>query len=137
MRFKATIAVLAFIVCLVAGSAGAATPKEAVGFTGTVEGAVKSAQADGSSFVLTVGKAEPDQSKSTVKDGGPMVGKQITLGVRMPRKDGKPYPHPDDIAYVKSLKPGQTIRVKVFAVHADPRVLRIQAPGEDVAAPAK
>ena len=62
-----------------------------------------------------------------------MVGKEITLGVRMPRKDGKPTQHPDDVAWIKTLKPGhQVVKVTVFAVKADPSVLRITAPGQDV-----
>ena len=109
----------------------AATPKEAVGFRGTVEGKVKSTGTDGTSFVLTITKADPEE-KSAIKDGGPMVGKEITLGVRMPRKDGKPYPSPEDIAWIKTLKPGTAIRVKVFAVSSAPTVLRIQGPGDTI-----
>jgi hypothetical protein len=120
-----------FIAILLCAAALAATPKEAVGFRGSVEGKVKSAKPDGSSFVLTVTKADPEE-KSTVKDGSAMVGKEITLGVRMPRKDGKPYPSPEDEAWIKTLKPGANVRVKVFAVAADPTVLRIQGPGETI-----
>jgi hypothetical protein len=79
---------------------------------------------------LKVAKAEPDQQKNAAEKPAAMVGKQLTLGVRMPRKDGKPYPSPEDVAYIKSLKPGMAIRVKIFAVMGDPRVLRIQGPGE-------
>jgi hypothetical protein len=111
----------------------AATPKEAIGFWGVMTGTVKSAQADGTSFVLTVSKAEPDETKSAVKDGTAMVGKDLTLGTRMPRKDGKPYPSPEDVAFIKSLKPGMTVTVKIFAVHSDTKTLRLQAPGEIVA----
>ena len=112
-------------------TAQAATPKEAVGFRGTATGAVVSAQADGLAFVLKVEKAEAAEN-SKAKDPAAMVGKAITLGVRMPRKDGKPYPSPEDVAYIKSLKPGMEIRIKVFAVFSSPRVLRMQGPGEPV-----
>ena len=124
---------LLLVLTLSAIPARAATPKEAVGFWGTVTGTVKSAQADGLSFVLTITQAEPDDRHSTVKDGAPMVGKVITLGTRMPKKDGKPGPSAEDIAYIKTLKPGATITVKIFAVKADPTVLRIQGPGESAA----
>jgi len=118
-------------------SAHAAAPKEAVGFWGTVTGAVKSAQKDGASFVLKVATAEPDEKKNKAADPAAIVGKELTLAVRMPRKDGKPYPSEEDVAYIKSLKPGMTIRVKVFAVMGDPRILRIQSPGETVNEPGK
>jgi hypothetical protein len=112
-----------------ATATAAATPKEAVGFAGTVTGTVKSARADGASFVLTVTTAEPDDKASGVKDGKPMAGKDLTLGTRMPRKDGVPHPSEEDVAYIKSLKVGTAVTVKVFAVRADPAVLRIQGPG--------
>lgn len=107
----------------------AATPKEAVGFLGTVTGVVKTTQPDGSSFVITVSKAVADD-KSAVKDTAPMVGKDLTLGTRMPKKDGKPFPNAEDVAYIKTLKAGDAISIKVFAVRADPTVLRMQKPGE-------
>ena len=61
-----------------------------------------------------------------------MIGKNLTLGTRMPRKkeDGKPYPHPEDVAYIKALKPGDEIVIQVFAVHSDPSILRMVKPGE-------
>lgn len=124
--------VVATVTLIWTASALAANPKEATGFWGTVTGTVKSAQADGQSFVLTVSSAEPDASKSEVKDGAPLAGKQITLGVRMPRKDGKPTPSEEDVAYIKTLKPGDKIKVKIFAVKSAPTVLRIQGPGEAV-----
>jgi hypothetical protein len=124
------------LIALTAAGATAATPKEAIGFMGTVTGVVKSARPDGTSFVLTVGKAEPDEKTSAIKDGGPMAGKEITLGVRMPRdKDGKPHPSDEDVTYVKSLKPKASITVKVFAVRSDPSVLRITGPGEPATKP--
>jgi hypothetical protein len=113
----------------------AETPKEAVGFIGTVTGTVKSAQADGLAFVLTVSKAEADAQKSAVKDTAPMVGKTLTLGTRMPKKDGKPMPNDEDIAYIKSLKRGDVITIKIFAVHSAPAVLRMQAPGTPATKP--
>jgi hypothetical protein len=131
LNLPALTSILMFIVLAAAPTTRAETPKEAVGFNGTVTGVVQSAKDDGSSFVLKVTSDEPDAAKSTVKDGAPMAGKEITLGVRMPRKDGKPYPHPDDVAWIKGLKQGQSITVKVFAVQADPKVLRIQGPGKD------
>jgi hypothetical protein len=128
--FLFALAVLA--VSLVA----AATPKEAVGFHGTATGTVKSVQADGCAFVLTVSSAKAADA-STVKDTAPMIGKSLTLGTRMPRdKNGTPHNHPDDVAYIKSLKPGSTITVKIFAVKADPTVLRIQEPGKPASQPA-
>ena len=134
VRSFLTAVLLASVLMIGARASGAATPKEAVGFTGTVTGKVKSAQADGLSFVITVSKAEADAQKSDVKNTAPMVGKDLTLGTRMPRKDGKPTPHEEDIAYIKSLKPGDVITIKVFAVHSAPTVLRMQGPGEPAAA---
>jgi hypothetical protein len=49
----------------------------------------------------------------------------------MPRTaEGKPHPHPDDVAYIKTLKPGDEIVVQVFAVHSNPAILRMVKPGE-------
>ena len=58
-----------------------------------------------------------------------MVGKDLTLGTRMPRKDGKPYNSEEDVAYIKTLKPGMMITVKIFSVISAPTVQRIQGPG--------
>ena len=135
-RYSLPPLLVGFALVLSAGRANAAaTPKEAVGFNGTVTGTVKSAQADGLAFVLTVSKAEADAQKSAVKDTAPMVGKALTLGTRMPRKDGKPVPSDEDIAYIKSLKPGDVITIKVFSVHGAPAVLRMQAPGTPATKP--
>ena len=109
----------------------AATPKEAVGFWGKVSGTVKSAQADGLSFVFTVSKAEADATNNTAKDPAAMVGKDLTLGTRMTKKDGKnPTPNDADVAFIKTLKPGMTADLEIFAVKADPTVLRIKKPGQ-------
>jgi hypothetical protein len=123
-------ALVGLILILGTTTSRADTPKEAVGFWGTVSGKVKAARPDGMSFVLTISDAQPDDSKSKVKDGAPMVGKDITLGTRMPRKNGVPYPSEEDVAYIKTLKPGMMITVKIFAVISNPRVLRIQEPGK-------
>ena len=124
------VAIIALLVSLPLVSQAADTPKEAVGFFGTATGVVKSAKADGTSFVLTVTKAVVDEKRSTVKDASKLAGKEITLGTRMPRKDNKPTPHEDDIAYIKTLKPGMNISIKVFAVRSDPSVLRMEGPCE-------
>src|SRR5580765_4196002 len=129
--FFATIIGLALML-----GAAAPTPKEAVGFWGTVTGVVKSAQADGKAFVLTVSKAEPDEKNSKIKDTAPMIGKALTICTRMPVKDGKPTFKEEDVAYIKTLKPGMSITAKIFAVRADPRVLRLQAPGQPATQPA-
>ena len=61
------------------------------------------------------------------------IGRQDRgAGVRMPIKDGKPQPHPDDVAYIKSLKAGMSIRLKIFAVRGNMKSLRMQGPGEPV-----
>jgi hypothetical protein len=131
-RFVSSL-ILGFVIVCYSVAAHAATPKEAVGFFGTVTGVVKSTAADGSFFVLTVSKAVADESRSAVKDTAPMVGKDLHLGTRMPKtKEGVPHPNPDDVAYIKTLKPGDVIAVKVFAVQADPRVLRMLKPGETI-----
>jgi hypothetical protein len=130
-------AIVGCFLTLGARSGGAATPREVVGFWGTVTGTVKSARPDGMSFVLTISKAEADEQHSTVKDTAPMIGKNVTLGTRMPRKDGKPSANPEDIAYIKTLKPGTTITIKIFAVQADPTVMRIQGPGTSTEAKGK
>ena len=109
---------------------------EAVGFWGQVTGTVKSAQDDGRCFVLVVSKAEVDPAASALKDSAPMVGKELEIGVRMPRKktDGVASPHADDVAYIKTLKPGMVITVTIFAPRSNPKVLRIQEPGKTVTA---
>src|SRR4051794_16921071 len=101
-------------------------PAEVAGFIGQVTGTVKSVQPNEPSFVLAVTKAEADPATSTLKDGAPLVGKELTFGVRMPKTDGVGHPHPDDTAYIKTLKPGMAITVKVFAPKSSPRVLRIR-----------
>ncbi len=108
---------------------------EALGFWGQVTGTVKSAQDDGRCFVLVVAKAEVDPAASALKDSAPMVGKELKIGVRMPRKpDGVAGPHADDVAYIKTLKPGMVITVQIFAPRSNPKVLRIQGPGKTVTA---
>jgi hypothetical protein len=130
-RHFVSAAVVVFLFAVALLPATAATPKEAVGFFGMVTGSVKTAEADGASFVLTVSKAVADEKTSKVKDTAAMVGKELTLGTRMPRtKEGKPHPNPEDVAYIKTLKPGDEIVVQVFAVHANPAVLRMVKPGE-------
>ena len=124
MGLRCVVVVVAMVVGMVRG----ATPAEAVGFFGVATGKVKSAQADGTSFVMTVLSAEPDE-KSAVKDGKPMVGKELTLGVRMPKTNGVAGPHPEDVAFVKTLKPGMEVTVTIFALRADATVLRITKPG--------
>ena len=107
--------------------------KEVAGFRGQVTGTVKSAQADGRAFVLAISTAEFDPASSDLKENAPLVGKDLTIGVRMPKNpDGVGYPHPDDVAYLKTLKPGMVITVKIFATRSSPRVLRIQSPGKSV-----
>jgi hypothetical protein len=107
--------------------------KEVEGFWGTVTGEVKSAQADGRAFVLTITKAEFDPASSALKDNAPLIGKELTIGTRMPKTPQEvSYPHADDVAYIKTLKPGMRITVKIFAPRSSPRVLRIQAPGKSV-----
>jgi hypothetical protein len=134
-NFLSTLMLGTAIVCY-SIAARAATPKEAVGFFGTVTGVVKSTAPDGSFFVLTVSKAVADEKQSAIKDTGRMVGKDLHLGTRMPKtKEGVPHPNPEDVAYIKTLKPGDGISIKVFAVHADPRVLRMLKPGEPSDAP--
>ena len=59
-----------------------------------------------------------------------MVGKELTLGTRMPKKDGVGSPHTDDVAYIKTLNPGDKIVIDVFAVRSDPSILRMTKPGE-------
>jgi hypothetical protein len=107
-------------------------PPEVAGFIGQVTGTVKSVHPNDPSFVLAVSKAEPDPATSTLKEGAPLVGKQLTFGVRMPKTNEVSHPHPDDVAYVKTLKPGMVITVKVFAPRSSPRVLRIREPGQSV-----
>ena len=129
---KQLLSISIFCICVAFAIAGslqaAATPKEAVGFFGSVTGTIKSTEADGSSFTIEVKSAVPE-AKSAVKDVEPMVGKILTLGTRMPHVDGKPTHNADDVLYVKSLAVGDEITIKVFATRASPDVLRMQAPG--------
>lgn len=105
-------------------------PAAATGFWGEVTGTVKSVREDGTSFTLLISKAEAGEH-NTAKKPAAMVGKVISLGTRMPRdKNQKPSPHVDDIAYIKSLKVGDVITVKMFSVMSAPDVHRIQAPGK-------
>jgi len=113
------------------GANGAATPKEAVGFWGQVTGTVKATQADGLSFRLTVSNVEPD-AQSTAKNPAGMIGKVITLGTRMPKNT----PNTDDVAYIKSLKIGDVITIKIFALMAAPNILRMHGPGVPATQPA-
>ena len=103
------------------------------GFRGEVTGRVKSAQADGRAFVLTISKAEVDPATSSLKESAPLLGKELNIGVRMPKNaEGVASPHADDVAYIKTLKPGMVITVKIFAPRSNPQVLRIQGPGQSV-----
>jgi hypothetical protein len=118
---------VALTVCAVVRSAPPSAPAL---FRAIVTGEVKSAKPDGLSFMLTVAKADGDAVNNTGIEPTELVGKTVTLGVRMPVKDGKPQPHPDDVAYIKSLKAGMSIRVKIFAVRGNIKSLRMQGPGE-------
>src|SRR4051812_35652883 len=128
---RVLVVVALALLCLAkAGAAEVENPPEVAGFIGQVTGTVKSVQPNEPAFVLAVTKAEADSATSTLKDGAPLVGKQLTFGVRMPKTDGMGHPHPDDTAYIKTLKPGMVITVKVFAPKSSPRVLRIREPGQ-------
>jgi hypothetical protein len=106
---------------------------EVAGFRGQVTGTVKSAQADGRAFVLVINKAEVDPENSALKESAPLLGKELSIGVRMPRNaEGVASPHADDVAYIKTLNPGVIITVKIFSVHSNPQILRIQGPGQRV-----
>src|SRR4051812_40953718 len=130
-RFLA-LAVAGLLLLRSASAAEVENPAEVAGFIGQVTGTVKSVRPNDPSFVLAVSKAEADPATSTLKDGAPLVGKQLTFGVRMPKTNEVVHPHPDDVAYVKTLKPGMVISVKVFAPRSSPRVLRIREPGQSV-----
>jgi len=107
---------------------------EAAGFWGQVTGVIKSAQEDGQCFVLTVSKAEVDPATSILKNSAPMISKELVIGVRMTKKpDGVSYPNAEDVAYIKTLKPGMVITVKLFTPRSNPKALRIQCPGKSVA----
>jgi hypothetical protein len=126
--------VLCFAMFLASGLARAVAdevenPPDVAGFRGEVVGVVKSAKSDGSGFVLTVEKAKFDLDASKLKDNAPLIGKELGIGVRMPKTNGESHQHPADLAYVKSLKPGDVIAVKIFSVVKNPRLLRIQEPG--------
>lgn len=126
-RMWCTVAALALIIGV---TAWAQTPPQAKGFFGTMTGKVKSAKPDGTSFVLTVSSVEIDEAHSAVKDPAVMVGKVLTLGTRMPKSAaGVPGPHAADAAFIKDLRPGMEVTVKIFAVRTDPSVLRIMEPG--------
>src|SRR4051812_18402948 len=130
--FRVIVCSLAFVLfaALAAAYAGEVeNPGEVAGFRGEITGIVKSANADGSGFTITVSKATFNPEASALKDNAPLIGKELALGVRMPKTDGQAHQHPDDLAYIKTLKPGDAIAVKIFSVHSNPRVLRIQAPG--------
>ena len=128
-RFRSGILVLA-VALTACAAVRSAPPSGPALFRATVTGEVKSAKPDGLSFMLTVAKADRDAVNNTGVEPTELVGKTVALGVRMPVKDGKPQPHPDDVAYIKSLKAGMSIRVKIFAVRGNMKSLRMQGPGE-------
>jgi hypothetical protein len=104
-------------------------PKEATGFFGDVVGTVSSRPDDGTSVNLTVEAVSPDPDKSNA-DAQHMLGQELCIGTRLPRdKDGKPRPSAEDVAWVKTLKPGMKVTIPLFAAKADPNVLRMTKPG--------
>ena len=121
------VSAVALAVCAAVRSALPSVPAL---FRATVTGEVKSAKPDGLSFVLLVTKADGDAVNNTGVDPTVLVGKTMALGARMPVKDGTPQPHPEDVAYIKSLKAGMSIRVKIFAVRGNMKSMRMQGPGE-------
>ena len=126
-------ALIATGLILLVGHAGHGNPIEANGFRGNVTGVVKSAQSSGLSFVLTVSEAKAAAEYAAKNDGSKLIGKTITLGVReirAPPKSQNAVPSADDIAFIKSLKAGMRINVDIFALVANPNVLRIQKPGK-------
>ena len=123
------VSAIALTVCAVARSAPPSGPAL---FRATLTGEVKSAKPDGLSFALKVAKADADASSNTGVDPNTLVGKTVVLGVRLTIKDGTPQPNPDDVAYIKALKAGTSIRVKIFAVRGNMKTLRMQGPGEPV-----
>jgi hypothetical protein len=127
IRSGILVSAVALTVCAAVRSAPPSGPAL---FRATVTGEVKSAKPDGLSFMLTVAKADGDAVNNTGVESAELVGKAVALGVRMPVKDGTPQPHPDDVAYIKSLKAGMLIRVKIFAVRGNMKSLRMQGPGE-------
>lgn len=136
LQRMAALLALGFVVQVHAQADEVQNPPEVAGFRGEVIGTVKSTLPGKPSFVLVINKAEVAGENSTLKDGAPLLGKELTIGVRMPKNsEGVGSPHPDDIAYIKSLKPGMLIKVKIFSVHNNPRVLRIQAPGQSAKEP--
>ena len=126
------LGVVGFVLLLdVAAEAG--NPVEANGFRGNVTGAVKSAQHSGMSFVLTIAEAKADPRYAAKNDGSKLIGKTITLGVRtiLTAPGAKTTaPSADDIAFIKTLKPGKRINVDIFSVTRAPDIMRIQKPGK-------
>ena len=121
--FMRKLSCVAAVLALAMGAAGwGENPPAAQGFFGTATGKVRSAKADGTSFVMTVLSAASDKGHSAVKDTALMVGKDLTLGTR-------PGPRAEDVAFIKTLKPGMEITVKIFSVKGAPEVLRIMEPG--------
>jgi len=66
------VALMSVVLVLGARADEVENPKEVEGFWGTVTGEVKSAQADGRAFVLTITKAEFDPASSALKDNAPI-----------------------------------------------------------------
>jgi hypothetical protein len=84
-------------------------PAEAVGYVGSLEGAVKEKAPQNGWIVLTVSKAEADP-KSKVKDGSVLVGKEIRISARLAGDT----PFPEQKAYITSLSVGEKLAIKVF-----------------------
>jgi len=113
--------------------AKAANPPEVNGFRGNVTGTVKSALPSGLSFVLHISDAKADADYAAKNNGSKIIGKNIELGVRTPIVDPvskATAPAPDDIAFIKTLKPGMKINVDIFSVLKAPNVMRIKKPGK-------
>ncbi len=140
IRMKRTCLALAVVgLILFLDLAAKANPVDANAFRGNVTGTVKSAQRSGLSFDLTISEAKADAKYAAKNDGSKMIGKTINLGVRTPIIPGtkNKAPSADDIAFIKSLKAGMHINVDIFALQANPNILRIQKPGKILGESAK
>jgi hypothetical protein len=74
------------------------------GFRGNVTGVAKSAQSSVAAFVLTISEAKADARFAATNDGSKLIGKSITLGVRMvraPPGSQNAVPAADDVAFIK------------------------------------
>lgn len=113
-----------------------AAPKEAVGFVGTLEGDFVAKKANGNTVTLKVTKVTAADN-STAKDSAKLVGTDVVVTVRWEKVDGKYQPMKDDAKFVKGLKTGDSLALKVEYLESLEVLRMTEAPRKAAAEAAK